>query len=84
MNEDDLFWYEAEITRNEPCAGIGQNKPLDTDLKFSPASVRCLRRDLHRFFFLVRSCILLTKIGGLGQVQRVDGEAERFTQIKKA
>ena len=24
--EDDLFRYEAEIIRNEPCAGMGQNK----------------------------------------------------------
>jgi len=23
--EDDLFRYEAEIIRNEPCAGMGQN-----------------------------------------------------------
>jgi len=24
--EDDLFWYEVEIIRNELCAGIGQNR----------------------------------------------------------
>lgn len=26
--EGDLSRYEAEIIRNEPCAGMGQNSPL--------------------------------------------------------
>jgi hypothetical protein len=46
--EDDLFWYEAEIIRNEPCAGMGQNSSARSSAKTPHRVLPKLRVELYR------------------------------------